>query len=86
GLRLNPKLALSWQWAGGDLGTWQQSRFKGNGTRFDIIAAQVSGSGLNVDAGLELAFGRMSLAAEYRRNEVLRNVGDGAHLTFRTAF
>lgn len=86
GLRLNPKLALSWQWAGGDLGTWQQSRFKGNGARFDINAAQVSGSGLNVDAGLELAFGRMSLAAEYRRNEVLRHVGDGAHLTFRTAF
>lgn len=86
GLRLNPKLALSWQWAGGDLGTWQQSRFKGNGARFDINAAQVSGSGLNVDAGLELAFGRMSLAAEYRRNEVLRHVGDGAHLTFRTVF
>lgn len=86
GLRLVPRIALGWQWAGGDLGTWQQSRFKVNGARFDIIAAPVDSSGLDVDAGLELAFGRMSLAAEYRRNEVLRNVGDGAHLTFRTAF
>jgi len=86
GLRLVPRVALGWQWAGGDLGTWQQSRFKSHGSRFDIIAAPVKSSGIDVDAGLELAFGRMSLSAEYRRNEVLRNVGDGAHLTFRTAF
>lgn len=86
GLRLVPRVALGWQWAGGDLGTWQQSRFKGNGARFDIIAAPVESSGLDVDAGVELAFGRMSIAAEYRRNEVLREVGDGAHISFRMAF
>lgn len=86
GLRLVPRVAFGWQWAGGDLGTWQQSRFKGNGTRFDIIAAPVKGSGLDVDAGVELAFGRMSISAEYRRNEVLQEVGDGAHLAFRMTF
>ncbi|GAA4762717.1 autotransporter-associated beta strand repeat-containing protein [Novosphingobium ginsenosidimutans] len=86
GLRIAPKLAASWQWAGGDLGTWQQSQFKGNGTRFDIVAAPLAAKSVNVDAGLELSLGRMSLATEYRRSSVLQEVGDGGYVTFRFAF
>lgn len=85
GLRLAPKLSASWQWAGGDLGTWQQSQFKGNGTRFDIVAAPLAGNGANIDAGLELSLGRMSLATEYRRSAVLQDLGEGGYVTFRLA-
>jgi fibronectin-binding autotransporter adhesin len=86
GLRLIPRVELGWQWAGGDLGAMQSTRFLRNGAGFNIIADALSTNGLTADVGLELQMGNVSLLGTYQRNAIARDAENGAQLGLRMRF